>query len=102
MLRNRRPEDNQDIDSREISDDFAAREELLEDALTEHRRSRNGSDESPPATPPTLQIELPAQVVRQIESVADDVRLVNREDRILGLMRLGRHHQIPGSASERL
>jgi hypothetical protein len=40
-MRNRRPEDYRDIASREISDDFVAQEELLEDALTEHRRSDN-------------------------------------------------------------
>jgi len=50
-LRNRRRHDYRDIESREISDDFVAQEELLEDALTEHTRSRIGSAESNPATP---------------------------------------------------
>jgi hypothetical protein len=39
-FRNRRPEDYRDIESREISDDFAAQEELLEDALAAERRDR--------------------------------------------------------------
>jgi hypothetical protein len=51
-IRNRRRYDYRDIESREISDDFVAQEELLEDALTEHTRSRTGSAESHPATPP--------------------------------------------------
>jgi uncharacterized membrane protein YjgN (DUF898 family) len=50
-IRNRRRYDYRDIESREISDDFVAQEELLEDALTEHTRSRSGSAESHPATP---------------------------------------------------
>jgi hypothetical protein len=53
-LRNRRRYDYRDIESREISDDFVAQEELLEDALTEHTRSRTGSAEPHPATPRDL------------------------------------------------
>jgi hypothetical protein len=50
-IRNRGRYDYRDIESREISDDFVAQEELLEDALTEHTRSRTGSAESHSATP---------------------------------------------------
>jgi hypothetical protein len=38
-MRNRRRESYRDIQRAEISEDLAAQDELLEDALTEHHRS---------------------------------------------------------------
>ena len=43
-LRHRGREDYRDIDQSEISDDFSAGQELLEDALSERNRSGNGMD----------------------------------------------------------
>lgn len=43
-LRHRGREDYRDIDQSEISDDFSAGQELLEDALSERNRSGNGLD----------------------------------------------------------
>jgi hypothetical protein len=42
-LRNRHREDHRDISRAEISDDLAAQDELLEDALTEEQRARQSS-----------------------------------------------------------
>jgi len=43
-LRHRGREDYRDINQSEISDDFAAGQELLDDALSERNRSGNGVD----------------------------------------------------------
>jgi hypothetical protein len=42
-MRNRRREEYRDIQRAEISDDLAAQDQLLEDALAEHRRSDESS-----------------------------------------------------------
>ncbi len=50
-LRHRGREDYRNINQSEISDDFRAAQELLEDALSERNRSRTEWAESHPATP---------------------------------------------------
>ena len=50
-LRHRGREDYRNISQAEISEDFVAAQELLEDALNERNRSRTEWSESHPATP---------------------------------------------------